>query len=508
MKSTKQQWALLVAPFVLGACGLLQVSVNGALQTLGEPDPAEQQAKASSSGNSGSSGSSGSSSSKGGSSDSGSGKTASASKPKDPAKAAKEEQDQLRKDTRALLVEMDKMLIEGPDPIPGEKIGAMSDKRSAFEDAGLENESLYLAHVLTYYKLENAWRTEPEKTGENMAKQLKGAVTTQGELSGKDKPVTFKFQAEAGKCYTVFSHMKMAGGDDDRASDFYLDGGAKGSKLQRYYLPSRYTRGSGAHRQLAKAYTYGACALESTEVTVSLTMKYAGTANGLRYVVVEHARDKFPKYLATDLQPLQNDSCDVENWTNMWTNPLPSAVVYGSAEPFLPFSSGTADELWMTAWTIGSGEVRLRRGDITSTPPKQFKFDDKPKFRKCPREMKYARSAEGTKVAQCYAALDKRFDPQFNAAQRAKDQAVSLLGEINAQRRIEALNRQYDDEQDRTCGKMEADINKKFEEAHNKIVDFYMTSAPKPAFDRAGEMKKQHEGLAEIRCVNTSTCSL
>lgn len=507
MKLVKNHWGLLLAPFFLGACGLLKVNINGKVHTLGEPDPAEQQqqANAGSSGTSSSKGS-GSAKSSGGSSDSSS--SSGSSKPKDASKAAKEEQDQLRKDTRTLLVEMDKMLIDGPDPIPAAKITAMSDKRSAFEDAGLENESLYLTHLLTYYRLENAWRGDTANTGEALAKQLKGAVTTQGELSGKDKPVSFKFQAEAGKCYTFLAHMKMAGGDDDRASDFYFDGGAKGSKLQRFYLPNRSTRGSGLHRPLAKAYTYGACALESTEVTVSLMMKYAGTANGLRYVVVEHARDKFPKYLAIDMQPLQNDSCDVENWTSMWTNPLPAAVVYGSTQPFLPYSSGTADELWMTAWSAGFGEARLRRGDISSTPPKQFKFDDKPKFRKCPREMKYAHSPEGTKVAQCFTALDKRYDPLFDAAQRAKDQATTWRGEINAQKRIEALNNQYDQEMDRTCGKMEEDVNKKFEEAYNKVVDFYMTSAPKASFDRAGEMKKQHDGLAEIRCVGTYSCSL
>lgn len=502
MKSAKKQWALLLAPFVLGACGLLKVNVNGKVHTLGESDPEEEkQASAGSSGNAG-----GSSNSSKDSSDSGT--SSEASKPKNADKAAKEEHDKLRKDARALLVEMDKMLIEGPDPIPGEKIAAMSDKRSAFEDAGLENEALYLAHVLTYYKLENAWRSEPTKTGESLAKQLKGAVTTQGELTGKDKPVSFKFQAEAGKCYTFMSHMKMAGGDDDGASDFFLDGGAKGSKLQRFNIPARRTRGAGLSRRLAKAYTYGACALESTEVTVSLKMKYAGTANGLRYVVVEHGRDKFPKYLAMDLQPSLNDSCDVENWTSMWTNPLPEAIVYGSTQPFLTYDVGTADEMWMTAWSIGFGEARLQRKDVVSTPPKQFKFDAKPKYRKCPRDVQNAHSPEGIKVAQCYTALDKRFDPQFDAAQRAKSQAGTLLGEINAQKRIEALNSQYDAEEERTCGKLEADVNKKIEDAHNKIVDFYMTSAPKSSFDRADELKRQHEGLAEIRCVGTYSCSL
>lgn len=492
MKSSKTQWGLLVAPFVLGACGLVKVNVNGTTSTLAElvsAAPTQDPSNGSSESNA--------AKSSGGSSESGS--ASASSKPKNAEKSAKEEQEKLRKDTRALLSEMDKMLLDGPDPIPAEKIAAMSDKRTAFESAGLGNEALYVAHVLTYYKLENAWRSAPEKTGENLAQQLKGAVTTQGELSGKDKPVSFKFQAEAGKCYTVLSHMKMAGGDDDGASDFFLDGGAKGSKLQRYNVPPRRTHGPGLLRRLAKAYTYGACALESMEVTVSLTMKYAGTANGLRYVVIEHARDKFPQYLAIDLQPSLNDSCDVENWTNMWTNPLPGAIVYGSTQPFLTYDAGTADELWMTAWTPGFGEARLRRGDVVSTPPKQFKFEDKPKFRKCPREMKYAHSPEGTKVAQCYTALDKRYDPLFDAAQRAKDQAGSLFAEINAQKRLDALNAQYDEEVDRTCAKIEADVNKKHEDAYNKIVDFYMTNPPKASFDRAGEMKRQLDGLDAIR---------
>jgi hypothetical protein len=489
MKVAKNHWGLLVAPFILGACGLVKVNINGETKTLAELTSSEEnktaENKAEEKGSSSGSGSAG-----------GSG---SSSKPKDAAKSAKEDQDKLRDDTRNLMAEMDKTLIEGPDAIPAAKITAMSEKQTAFEEAGLQNEALYVAHLLTYYKLENAWRGDAANTGDALAKQLKGAVTTQGELSGKDKPVSFKFQAEAGKCYTVISHMKMAGGDDDGASDFFLDGGAKGSKLQRYDIPARRTRGPGLLRRLAKSYTEGACALESMEVTVSLTMKYAGTANGLRYVVIEHARDKFPKYLAVDLQPSLSDTCDVEGWTNLWTNPLPGAVVYGSTEPFLTHDAGTADELWMTAWTAGFQEARLRRGDVVSTPPKQFKFDDKPKYRKCSRELKYAHSPEGLKVAQCFAALDKRFDPQFDSAQRAKDQATTLLGEINAQKRLDSLNAQYDEEVDRTCAKQEADINKKFEDAYNKIVDFYMTNAPKPYFDRAAEMKAQHEGVNEIR---------
>lgn len=501
MKVAKNHWGLLVAPFVLGACGLVKVNINGETKTLAELTSSEETKTAenkeaeSKTAEKSSSGSSSTSSKSSGSS----GSSNSSGKPKDDARAAKEDQDKLRQDTRTLLVEMDKILIDTPDAIPAAKLTAMSEKQNAFEEAGLQNEALYVAHLLTYYKLENAWRGDAANTGDTLAKQLKGAVTTQGEISGKDKPVSFKFQAEAGKCYTVMSHMKIAGGDDDGASDFFLDGGAKGSKLQRYDIPARRTRGPGLLRRLAKSYTEGACALESMEVTVSLTMKYAGTANGLRYVVIEHARDNFPKYLAMDLQPSLADSCDVEGWTNLWTKPLPASIVYGSTEPFLTRDAGTADELWMTAWTTGFAEARLRRGDVSSTPPKQFKFDDKPKYRKCPRELKYAHSPEGLKIAQCYAALDKQFDPQFDAAQRAKDQATTWLREINAQKQLDALNARYDEAADRTCVKQEVEINKKFEDAYNKIVDFYMTSPPKSSFDRAAEMKAQHEGVDQIR---------
>ncbi len=492
MRVTKQHWALLLAPFVLGACGLLNVNVNGVVHKLGESDPEETAQNQSGSGSSGNGSSSGSGKSS-------SGKTA--------AKGEKEGHDQLRKDTRTLMNEMDKLLLESPEALPAAKISAMAAKQSAFEDAGLENEATYVAHLVTYYKLENAWRTDPAKAGEGLAKQLKGAVTTEGELTGKDKPVSFKFQAEAGKCYTFMSHMKMPGGDDDGASDFFLDGGKKGSQLQRFTMPERRTRGSGLSRRLAKAYTYGACALEATEITVTAKLKYAGTANGLRYAVIEHARDKFPKYLAIDMQPSQNDSCDAANWESFWTNPLPGSLVYGSKEPFLTYSSGTADEMWMTAWSAGQDEVRVMRKDIVGTPPKQFKFDDKPKFRKCPRKLENAHSPDGLKVAQCYAALGKRFDPQFDAAYAAKRSATTWIGEVNAQKRIEALNNQYDSEEDRTCSKLEAEVNKKFETAYNKIVDLFMTSPPKNAFDRADIMKRQYEGVAEIRCVGTHTCS-
>jgi hypothetical protein len=462
-------------PLLLCACGLVNVNLGGAASSLGgSSDPEDE-------------------------SSSGSGKSSSKSS---------DTSDALRSDTKKMLNELDGLVLDKPDPIPADKIAALEGKGKELTSAGLKDEASYVQHVLTYYRLENAFRAEPAKTAEAVAKQLGGAVTAQGELVGKDKPVSFKFSAQAGKCYTVLSRMKNAGGDDDRMSGMFLDGGKDGSFLQRYDISPRTTRGAGLHRNLSKSYTLGACALKPMDVTFSASLQYAGTQNGLRYVVIEHARDKFPMYLAVDLEVRLNDSCDVESWTNMWMEPLPGAVLYGKSEPFLAPDVGTAEELWMTAWDAGQHEVRLQRKDVTSTPPKQFKFGSDFKFRGCPHNVKDAHSPDGIKAATCYEALDKRYNPQFDAAEKARDSATTLLAGVNAQKRLDALNNQYNDEKARTCGKIEAETAKKMEAVYNKIVDFYSSTPPKPPFDRAAEMQRQHEGVAEIICVNMSQCSL
>jgi len=505
-----KRWSVVCLPFLLCACGLLKVNINGKTHVLGESDPEEKTAEASSGSTSSGSSSSGSSSRSSGSSSSGdsSSSGSSSSSKKSADKEAKAQAEGLRRDTNATLREVDNLLISGPDAIPADKLAAVEAKGKALSSAGLADETSYVKHVLRYYRLENAWRGDASKTADTMAKELGGAVTAQGEVTGKDKPQTIKFKAEAGKCYTVFTHLKNAGGDDDRATGFFLDGGAKGSSFQRYGLSPRTTRGAGLRRMLSKSYTYGGCALEAMDVSMSVKLSYAGTQNGLRYVVVEHAREKLPTYIQVDLEPMLNDSCDVENWTNMWLQPLPGAVLYGGSAPFLAYDAGTAEEMWMTAWDPAKHEVRVQRKNVSSEAPKQFKFDPNAKFGKCPRKLENAHSPEGMKVAQCYAALDRKYDPLFNAAEKARDNATTLLSEINANKRLKALNNQYADEEDRTCGKIEDDVHKKMQAAYNKIVDFYMSTPPKNDFDRAAEMKKQHEGVFQIRCVGQHTCSM
>lgn len=490
-----KNWCLVGAVSLLAGCGLFKVNVNGEVKTFGgsgsssgEEEPTRDAKSSSSSG--------GSKQAKGG------GGSAEA------AKSDKEKLKTLRMDTKELRRELDKLVVDDPGPIPAAKLAQLEARKKDFADAGLEPEVHYLAHLRTYYDLENAWRTDAAKSPDQLASVLGGKVAASGELTGKDKPQTFKFKAEAGKCYTVLLRMKNAGGEEDKMTSFKLDAGKANSSLQRFRVDQRRSRGAGVQRSLSKSYTQGACALKDTEIAATAELKYAGSQNALRYVVVETTREKFPQYLALDLEAELNDSCDAENWTSLWTNPLPGAVLYGAEAPYMPYDVGTAEDMWMTAWSAGHGEVRVKREDLSSVPPKQFKFNNKVNFRGCPKELKYARSADGIKVASCYDRLQKKYDPQWDAAEKARDNAPGLLAQIAAERRIKQLNNQYDDEVQRTCKKLDAEVGKKFEDAYSKLVDFYTATPPKAPFDRGKELKLTYEGVVQIMCVGTHTCSL
>ena len=484
-----KRFGFVAAMSLVAGCGLFQVRVNGEVKTVG--GSSESSGKGGESSDSKSDGS--------GSAKSGGDKKASASD--------KERAETLRRETKELRKEIDKLVMDDPGPLPADKLAQLDKQKKAFADAGMEAEAHYLAHLQTYYTLENAWRGEAAKSADALASALGGKAHANGEVTGKDKPQTIKFKAEEGRCYTVLLRMKNAGGDEDKMTSFDLDAGKDNSTLQRFSMRQRTTRGSGLHRSLSKSYTYGACATKTTEVTATAQIKYAGSSNALRYAVIETPKDKFPEYIALEVQPQLADSCDSDNWLAMWTNPIPGAVLYGAEAPYIPYDVGQAEEMWNTAWSAGYGEVRVKREDLSSAPPKQFKFNNKVSFKGCPKKLDNAKSADGIKVATCYDRLNKKFDPQFDAAEKARNNAVGILAEINADRRLTQLNNQYKDEEQRTCKKMEQDVGKKFDAAYNKIVDFYTATPVKSTFDRGKELKLTHDGAVEIGCIGMSQCS-
>jgi hypothetical protein len=414
----------------------------------------------------------------------------------------------LRQQTRALTRELDSLVKESSATLPQEKLAELQKKSKEFADAKLDAEVVYLKHLSTYYALENAWRGESGKAPEALAGLLGGAASASGEVAGKDKPQTFKFAVAEGHCYTVLMRLKNAGSEEDKVTDFDFDAGKDTSTLLAFTMGQRTTRGAGSHRSLSTSYTDGVCATKSATVSARVKLQYAGSQNGLRYVVVDTSREKFPEYVALEVEPRFSDGCDVDNHVAMWTNPIPGAILYGSSEPLIPSSVGQAEEMWMTAWDPAGRDVRVKRDQLSSAPPNAFKFDPKPRAEACPHKLNDAKSGDGIKVATCYEGMAKRYDPLFEAAERARSSAQDILSARNANARLEQLQKQFDDEESKSCGRIRGEVAKKFEAAHNKIVDFYLKAPIKNAFDRGNALKLTYEGAEEIGCAGVSNCSL
>ncbi len=485
--------ALIGGSFFVTACGLFRVNVNGEEHTLGgnapgqtiEAQPANEPQQA----NKGTKSTNVASSKRGSKAHRGTGG---------------DENKDVKRATRDLIRDLDKSLRDSGGALPDDKLADLASKKEALASAGLADDAAYAGHVLTYYRAENAFRADASATADTLAKLLDGAVTTKGDASGSGKPLTFKFKAEAGKCYTVFAHLKNAGGDDDHMNDFFLDAGKDNGALERFTVRQRTVRGPGMMYPLSKAYTNGACAIRSADVTASFTLSYAGTTIGLNYVVVEHAREKLPAYIALEAEPVEADACDVEGFSNMWMNPVPGTVLYGREAPFIPYDIGPAEEMWTTSYAADGGDARIKREDFATQPPKQFKFAKDYHFKGCPKDPKSAHSPDGVRVAQCWDALDRRYNPQFDAANNAKNNAIGIMAEVVADNRITALNNAYQAEADRTCEKLSEDVGKKMTAAYNKVVDFYQATPYVSPFDRAALLKSTYLGVSDVKCVDAS----
>lgn len=468
---------------LLTGCGLLKVNVNGKVQTLGGDPQSEESNKPSSE----SKGGSGATSPNAASSDTG---------PTD--KQRERDAKKALADARRAMIQhvakVDQQISSQAGPVFESDVTELEKQAKQLGKLGDADGEAFASYVATSYRIENAWRVEASQAAPTLAKQLTAEVVTEGTLTGKKKAVSFSFSAEAGHCYYGLSHLIKDGGDEDRLTSFRFDAGNDSPSLQRFKVDGRRTNGPGVLRKIGKSYLYGFCALKNTKVTGTAEMQYAGTQNGLRYVVLETARDAFPKHVAVDLEVIQNDSCDAANWESLWQNPIPGSIVYGGAAPFLPFDVGHARDLWMTAYSARGGDARLMRKSVSSKPPGNLKFGSDSKFRGCPKEKKYAHSPMANKVAGCYEGLHKKYDAQYDAANRVLDNSRGILNRARARHRIDQLNTRWDADEERSCKPLQDQARKQWDATYNRIVDFYAEQPYTSPFDRAEAMKQQYLG--------------
>ncbi len=376
--------------------------------------------------------------------------------------------------------EIDRVAKAGDEPIAQgrlDELSAAADKVKAVDAKAYR----YYAHMLTTYKIENAWRGDDKATAKTIADLLGGEVTSAGMTDGKKLAV--QWTAKKGWCYTAMMRFKSSTGQE-KIEHLEIDGKGGNSSLQYFGIWPR---------QLKWERQDGVCATKDTPVTLSGELVFAGTRNAVRYAVVGHPKEKFPLYLATYMSAHWGDACDTEAWFSLWADPIPGSIVYGpKGEPFLLTSPDRAGQSWNTlASATMQSSVRIQKKDLVQQPPKTVAFSTQFHFPGCPRDR--AKHPDSIKLAKCHQSIDQKYQKPWDAAVAEKAGAPTPGAYKAAQAKLDRLKEQDANDRTKQCDPIEAAISKKWEAMFNKIVDFYADHAYVSPIDRAGELFAQDE---------------
>lgn len=401
---------------------------------------------------------------------------------KEQREAKKRAEETLRTATK-LEREINEIIRKAEGPVPDDKL---SDFRAAIETLKKQSpdDARYYAQLDTTYAIENAWWMPEAKGPAAIGSLLSGDVTTSGVSSGKKLSVNFS--AVAGNCYTVLLRYKEPGGNEEIKE---LTWSARGGNtpLQRYQVawgPGEYNV-KGTHKIV------GSCATKNAEVSLTADLVFAGTKNALRYVVIGTPKPKFPLYLATYMSTWTADVCDTDAWAKMWSDPIPGTLVYSDKEPYLLVRTDRAGQTWLDLYTATRTERRARKKELSSAPPKTVKFGTQFRFPGCSKDLANAEGPDSIRYAKCHAQIDAKYKGQWEAAERARDNAVTYSGRRAAEAQLNALDEADARDRETLCAPIEKQIEKKWEATFNKIVDSYTDSPQKSPIDRAGELAAQ-----------------
>ncbi len=401
-------------------------------------------------------------------------------------------QEDLKGAAKALTRKLDAALNESNAPPPPELLAELDATVAKLEVSNKPDAAAYLRHVTLTYRLEGAARLPLAASGEALAQQLGGRVVASGEVRGKDKPVTFAFKAQAGKCYSTFPQLKASGSRDDEIKWFFYDAPKDNAALQRFRV-NWGRRAPGLPTLVAE----GACALTAVEVTATAQLAYVGSSNGMRYTVLEHDRERLPTALQLFIEPVASDSCDVKNWLSLWTNPIPGSVLYAEGVPVMP-TALAFDSHWSTARSVDGRELRVTRDGLSVAAPRAMQFAKGIQTQGCPRDPRWAHSADGLRISTCWAGLDSNFKSRFKDVNYQQANASDIFTKADANRAAAKVGTAYDRAADRSCQPMEDAVSVKFESAFKKAVDFYLATPVSASWNRAEALRSLERGEREL----------
>jgi hypothetical protein len=381
---------------------------------------------------------------------------------------------------------IEQWLRQNPEgSIPADLMNAF-DKAVAAVTAVNAKAGGYYKTERTHIEIANAWRLDNEEAASRIGKLMQGEVVASGQTTGK----TLKIDVNATKdwCYSLAMRFASESGGE-KIERFDWNASGANSSLQRYET----FRGINSVWQR----TQGVCTTAAAKVTATANLVFAGSRNGVRYVVVGWPKPKFPAFESTYLAVHPQDQCDTVAWSELWTKPIPGSVVFIGAEPHLIQSTDSPGQQWLTLINAnGQNDVRAQKETITSTPPKVRAFKTQFAFGDCP-DIGGAKHPDSVKLAKCHQNIDKRYQSAIDATTHERDAARTAGAYRAAVAKLERLNDKDGDDRARECGPIRKVIEKKAAKAFGDIVDWHVDNAYDDHLDRAAQLQEENEAFVQ-----------
>lgn len=372
-------------------------------------------------------------------------------------------------------------LSSSQDPIPEDLLKALVDAGERVKKTS-EGAALFYETEHRHFLIDNAFRSPDKEAFPKVAELYEGDLIASGKTSGKKMKVSFK--TKKNWCYTMVSRFATHTGGEE-INHFSFDAKGGNTPLQEY----------NSYREMSYDYqrVSGVCTTKPVSVTATADLKFAGTKNGVRYVVVGWPKDKFPTFQATYMGVYGGDSCDTEAWDQLWTNPVPGSIVYSGNEPFILTSPDRAGQMWVTMMNATRrNSVRAQKQNLSSKPQGAVAFRTQFEFRGCP-SLEYAKHKDSIKLGKCHQKIDKKYQKPWDRAQRERENAKTLGALKAAEAKLERLREKDAKDRRKLCAPIEKQIKKKWQKTFDRIVDAYADKAYSDEVGRAERLAAEDE---------------
>lgn len=312
------------------------------------------------------------------------------------------------------------------------------------------------------YKLYDAW-FQPDPANAAASAFAGGKAFASGKLSGKDNKVKVKVQAN--QCYTLIGRFNNRTGNEEVKDVSPVLGKNVGDVMPIYSVhnPNRWMSFDGA------------CPIKDLELTFDVKLAYPGSSADYQWVLVSWPRNAFPVQIAARSEVWGPVPCSGPITESFFKNAVPGLFVWsGKGTPALIKGINQGS---FQARTVHNEDTSFRIESATVAWP-ETKSLPSTEYRQSCASHDDSEDPLVDKFAKCHRAIDKQFNPRYDAAARRRDNAITLGQHNAAVREIENLNGQQAKAREQKCGPLEKQVEKAMSEAITRLNDWFLANKP------------------------------